>query len=96
MKTQHTFKRMDFAQWYDKHDVHHAVTVLEVDNDEFDSTLVKIHYYTGIEMHEMVTKWVPVSQLIPMIGANPNHVDPIDDPRDLADGIRWKSPNEHS
>ena len=73
MKTQHTFKRMDFAQWYDNHGVHQAVTVLEVDNDEFDKngqpTLVKIHYYTGIEMSDVVVKWVSASQLIPMIGA---------------------------
>ena len=73
MKTQHTFKPMEFAQWFDNHGVHQAVTVLEVDNDEFDKngqpTLVKIHYYTGIEMSDVVTKWVPVSQLIPMIGA---------------------------
>ena len=69
MKTQHTFQPMEFAQWFDNHGVHQAVTVLEVDNDEFDSTLVKIHYYTGIEMSDVVVKWVPVSQLIPMIGA---------------------------
>ena len=73
MKTQHTFKPMEFAQWFDNHGVHQAVTVLEVDNDEFDKngqpTLVKIHYYTGIEMSDVVVKWVSVSQLIPMIGA---------------------------
>jgi hypothetical protein len=69
MKTQHTFKPMEFAQWYDNRGVHHAVTVLEVDNEEFDSTLVKIHYYTGIEMSDVAVKWVPVDSLIPMIGA---------------------------
>ena len=66
MKTQHTFQPMEFAQWFDNHGVHQAVTVLEVDNDE---ALAKIHYYTGIEMSDVVVKWVPVSQLIPMIGA---------------------------
>jgi hypothetical protein len=74
MKTQHTFKPMEFAQWFDKHDVHQAVTVLEVDND--DEALAKIHYYTGIEMSDVVVKWVPVSQLIPMIGAGPNYIAP--------------------
>jgi hypothetical protein len=69
MKTQHTFKPMEFAQWFDNHGVHQAVTVLEVDNEEFDSTLAKIHYYTGIEMSDVVVKWVPVDSLIPMIGA---------------------------
>jgi hypothetical protein len=70
MKTQHTFQPMEFAQWFDKHDVHQAVTVLEVDNDEaHQEQLAKIHYYTGIEMSDVVVKWVPVSQLIPMIGA---------------------------
>ena len=69
MKTQHTFQPMEFAQWFDKHDVHHAVTVLEVDGDDPHSTLAKIHYYTGIEMSDVVVKWVSVSQLIPMIGA---------------------------
>ena len=69
MKTQHTFQPMEFAQYFNNHGVHQAVTVLEVDNEEFDSTLVKIHYYTGIEMSDVVVKWVPVSQLIPMIGA---------------------------
>ena len=69
MKTQHTFQRMDFAQWYDNHDVKHAVTVLEVDNDEaHQGPFANIHYYTGIEVTDVVTKWVPVSQLIPMIG----------------------------
>ena len=60
---------MEFAQWFDNHGVHQAVTVLEVDNEEFDSTLAKIHYYTGIEMSDVVVKWVPVDSLIPMIGA---------------------------
>ena len=70
MKTQHTFKPMEFAQWFDNHGVHQAVTVLEVDNDEaHQEQLAKIHYYTGIEMSDVVVKWVPVSQLIPMIGA---------------------------
>ena len=69
MKTQHTFKPMEFAQWFDKNDVVQAVTVLEVDNEEFDSTLVKIHYYTGIEVTDVVVTWVPAKDLIPMIGA---------------------------
>ena len=70
MKTQHTFKPMEFAQWYDNRGVHHAVTVLSV--PRFGGRVgkaVKIHYYTGIEMSDVVTKWVPVDSLIPMIGA---------------------------
>ena len=67
---QHTFQPMEFAQWYDNHDVVQAVTILEVDNDEaHQGPFANIHYYTGIEVTDVVTKWVPVSQLIPMIGA---------------------------
>ena len=40
MKTQHTFSPMEFAQWYDKHGVQHAVTVLSVLHD---GKAVKIH-----------------------------------------------------
>ena len=64
MKTQHTFSPMEFAQWFDKHDVHHAVTVIAVTDTE-----ASIHYYTGIESSDYVIKWVPVKSLIPMIGA---------------------------
>ena len=28
--------------------------------------------------------------------AGPHYIGPIDDPRDLDDGIRWKPPNEHA
>ena len=55
---------MEFAQWFDKHDVHHAVTVLAVTDTE-----ASIHYYTGIEVSDYVVKWVPINSLIPMIGA---------------------------
>ena len=64
MKTKHTFSPMEFAQWFDKHDVHHAVTVLAVTDTE-----ASIHYYTGIEVSDYVVKWVPINSLIPMIGA---------------------------
>ena len=66
MKTQHTFSPMEFAQWYDKHGVQHAVTVLSVLHG---GKAVKIHYYTGIEVSDVVIKWVLAKSLIPMIGA---------------------------
>jgi len=41
-----------------------------VDNDEaHQGPFANIHYYTGVEVTDVVTKWVPVSQLTPMIGA---------------------------
>ena len=64
MKTQHAYKPMEFAQYFDKHNVHHAVTVLETHGE---SALV--HYYTGIEVSDVVIDWVPINSLIPMIGA---------------------------
>ena len=64
MKTQHTFSPMEFAQWFDKHDVHHAVTVLRIHNMP-----ALIHFNTGIELSDEVVKWVPIDSLIPMIGA---------------------------
>ena len=64
MKTQHTFQPMEFAQWFDKHDVHHAVTVLAVTD-----TTAQIHFNTGIEVTDVVVKWVLAKSLIPMIGA---------------------------
>ena len=67
---KHIFSPMEFATWFDRYDERHTVTVLEVDNDEaHQGPFAKIHYYTGIEMSDVVVKWVPVSQLIPMIGA---------------------------
>ena len=55
---------MEFAQYFDTHGVHHAVTVLETAGE---SALV--HYYTGIEVSDVVIDWVPIDSLIPMIGA---------------------------
>jgi len=66
MKTQHTYKPMEFAQYFDTHGVHHAVTVLSVLHD---GKAVKIHYYTDIELTDVVVKWVLAKSLIPMIGA---------------------------
>ena len=64
MKTKHAYKPMEFAQYFDKHNVHHAVTVLETHGE---SALV--HYYTGIEYGDVVVRLVQIDSLIPMIGA---------------------------
>ena len=58
---------MEFAQYFNNHGVHQAVTVLEVDNDEaHQGPFANIHYYTP-RIGGGVTKWVPVSQLIPIL-----------------------------
>ena len=65
-KTQHTFKPMEFAQYFDQHGTHHAVTVLEV-TPEIGTA--QIHYYTGIEYGDVRVRWVGIDSLIPLIGA---------------------------
>ena len=66
MKTQHAYKPMEFAQYFDKHNVHHAVTVLQIN---YDLGTALIHYYTGIEYGDVVVRLVQIDSLIPMIGA---------------------------
>tara|TARA_Y100001951_G_scaffold92195_1_gene86805 strand:+ start:592 stop:801 length:210 start_codon:yes stop_codon:yes gene_type:complete len=66
MKTKHTFKPMEFAQYFDNRDVHHAVTVLEVNHD---AGTALIHYYTGIEFDDVRVRLVQIDSLIPIIGA---------------------------
>ena len=64
---QHIFQPMEFATWFDRYDERHTVTVLEVDNDEaHQGPFANIHYYTH-RIGGGVTKWVPVSQLIPIL-----------------------------
>ena len=57
---------MEFAQYFDNRDVHHAVTVLQIN---YDLGTALIHYYTGIEYGDVVVRLVQIDSLIPMIGA---------------------------